>query len=126
MYVRPLGDPVMRGWVHIGYDGRGWFVGVAIAVTIGFYVAIRGRHIQCFADPSLMAATARKSRSERAPRLDRCNATRHLVLPITVVAWALKPYRPAECDDTRGFARIAEHRRFHRSVGPRARTTHRS
>ena len=78
MYVLPLGDSVMRCRVHIGYAGLGWFVGVAIAITIGFYVAIRSRHTQRFADPSLMAATARKSRSERAPRLGRCNATRHL------------------------------------------------
>lgn len=78
MYVLPLGDSVMRGWVHIGYDRRGWFVGVAIAINIGFYVAIRNRHTQRFADPGLMAATARKSRRKRAPRLGRCNVTRHL------------------------------------------------
>ena len=56
MYLLPLAYAVDQGWVRFGHAGLVLLIGAALAINIGFYVAIRGRYTQRFADPSLMVA----------------------------------------------------------------------
>ena len=54
MFVVPLAYSVEHGWLRFGYTGLAWLLGVALLINTGFYVAIRSRYTQRFADPSLM------------------------------------------------------------------------
>ena len=54
MFLLPLAYSVEHGWVRFGYAGLACFFGVAVAVNVGFLVAIRGRYTRRFDDPSLM------------------------------------------------------------------------
>lgn len=54
MFLVPLLYAAHNGWLRFGYDGLIWLVAVAVAVNLGFLVAIRSGYSRRFADPSLM------------------------------------------------------------------------
>ncbi len=54
MFLVPLVYSVRQGWIGFGYEGLAWFLVLALAINIGYFVAIRSRITQRFADPSLM------------------------------------------------------------------------
>ena len=54
MFLVPLVYSVHHGWLHFGYVGLALFAVLALVINVGFFVAIRSRMTQRFADPSLM------------------------------------------------------------------------
>ncbi len=56
MFLVPLAYAVEHGWLRFGYVGLGWFLAAAIAINVVFYLAIRNRFTQRFADPSVMVS----------------------------------------------------------------------
>ena len=56
MFLLPLGYAVSQGWMDFGWAGLWTLVGVALLVNLGFFLAIRSRWSQRFADPSLTFA----------------------------------------------------------------------
>ncbi|MEO8741778.1 MAG: GGDEF domain-containing protein [Lysobacteraceae bacterium] len=56
MFLLPLVYSVQQRWLRFGYEGLAWFLGLAMAINIGFFVAIRNGFTRRFADPSVMLA----------------------------------------------------------------------
>lgn len=54
MFVAPLAFSVHEGWVRFGYPALAAFTVLAIAVNLGFHVAIRTGANRRFADPSMV------------------------------------------------------------------------
>ncbi len=54
MFVAPLAFSVHEHWVRFGYGGLAAFTVIAIAVNLGFHVAIRTGANRRFADPSMI------------------------------------------------------------------------
>ena len=54
MFVAPLAFSVHEHWVRFGYGGLAAFTAIAIAVNLGFHVAIRTGLNRRFADPSMV------------------------------------------------------------------------
>jgi GGDEF domain-containing protein len=55
MFVVPLAYSVHNGWTALDYRGLGWFVAVAVAINLVFFVLIRSGYSARLADPSLVA-----------------------------------------------------------------------
>ena len=56
MFLVPLVYAVQQHWLRFGYAGLAWFLGLALAINIGFFAAIRSGFTARFADPSVMLA----------------------------------------------------------------------
>ena len=56
MFVVPLGYAVTQGWLRMGYAGVAYCLAFAVVVNAGFFLLIRTRYSQRFADPSMMFA----------------------------------------------------------------------
>ena len=54
MFLVPLVYSIQQGWLRLGYAGLSLFLALALTINVGFFVAIRSRATQRFADPSLM------------------------------------------------------------------------
>lgn len=55
MFLLPMAYAVRQGWLPIGVSGLLAIIGVAVALNIVFYLAIRTGYSERFADPSLSA-----------------------------------------------------------------------
>lgn len=56
MFLVPLAYALHHGWIRFGYAGLTLFLAVALAINAAFFLAIRSRYSQRFADPSLVLA----------------------------------------------------------------------
>ncbi len=56
MFLVPLVYSVQQGWVRFGYAGLALFLALAMAINVGFFIAIRSGFTQRYTDPSLMLA----------------------------------------------------------------------
>lgn len=54
MFSVPLLYAVTHGWLGFGYRGLAWFLAVALAINVVFFVAIRGGLTRRLADPSVL------------------------------------------------------------------------
>lgn len=54
MFLVPLVYSVEHGWLRFGYAGLGVFLAVALVINVAFFIAIRTRLTQRFADPNVM------------------------------------------------------------------------
>ena len=56
MFAIPLVYAVEQGWMGFGHAGLGWFMALAVAINVAFFLAIRHGATQRFSDPSVMTA----------------------------------------------------------------------
>ena len=56
MFLVPLVYSVQQGWLRFGYAGLALFLALALAINVGFFIAIRSGFTQRYTDPSLMLA----------------------------------------------------------------------
>jgi diguanylate cyclase (GGDEF)-like protein len=54
MFLAPLAMSVHEGWVRFGYGGLAAFAAIAVAINLGFRLAIRTGFSERFADPTLV------------------------------------------------------------------------
>ena len=56
MFAIPLVYAVEQGWMGFGHAGLRWFMALAVAINIAFFLAIRHGATRRFSDPSIMTA----------------------------------------------------------------------
>lgn len=56
MFLVPLAWSVQEGWVRFGWSGLGALLAAAVAINLGFHLAIRSGYSRRFADPTLVQA----------------------------------------------------------------------